>query len=46
MEEILKRLESIEVKIDALLYYISEEEPEEGAGGDEYGAERNSFNTL
>lgn len=45
MEEILKRLESIEIKLDALLYYLAEES-EEGQGGDEYGVERNTSQTL
>ena len=46
MDEILKRLESIEIKLDALLYYLGEEEPDEDHGGDEYGAERNTAQVL
>ena len=38
------RLTSIEIKLDALLYALESEEDE--PGGDQYGAERNSFNTL
>ena len=38
------RLTSIEIKLDALLYALEGEEDE--PGGDQYGAERNSFNTL
>ena len=45
-DEILKRLEAIEIKLDALLYYLGEEEPEEGLGGDEYGVERDTSQTL
>ena len=45
MEEIIKRLDAIETKLDALLYYLSEDAVEE-PGGDEYGYERNQDMTL
>lgn len=44
MEEILKRLEGIEMKLDALLYALMEEEG--GPSGDEHGLERDSNQTL
>ena len=44
MEEILKRLEKLETKIDALLYYLAEDEEE--PGGDEHGLERDQNQTL
>ena len=44
MEEILKRLELIETKLDALLYALMEDE--EGPSGDEHGFERDSNQTL
>ena len=42
-DEILKRLEAIELKLDALLYALSEEEL---PSGDEHGLERDSNQTL
>jgi len=44
MEEILKRLEGIEMKLDALLYALMESE--EAPSGDEHGLERDSNQTL
>ena len=45
MEEILKRLETLEVKLDALLYLLTAEE-EEMPSGDEFGLDRDSNLTL
>lgn len=45
MEEILKRLETLEVKLDALLYLLTAEE-EEMPSGDEFGLDRDSNQTL
>lgn len=45
-KEIIKRLEAIEIKLDALLYYFSEEADDEEPGGDEYGSDRNTSQTL
>lgn len=45
MEEILKRLETLEVKLDALLYLLTAEE-EEMPSGDEFGLDRDSNATL
>ena len=44
MEEVLKRLESIEMKLNALIYALTEDE--DGPAGDEYGMERDSTQTL
>ena len=44
MEEILKRLDDIEMKLDALLYALMESE--EAPAGDEHGLERDSNQTL
>ena len=44
LDEIELKLTGIEIKLDALLYALESEEDE--PGGDQYGAERNSFNTL
>lgn len=44
MEEIMKRLNDIEMKLDALLYALMEEE--DGPSGDAYGIERDSNQTL
>ena len=44
LDEIELKLTNIEIKLDALLYALEGEE--DGPGGDQYGAERNSFNTL
>ena len=43
MDEILERLTAIETKLDALLYYLSEEDE---LGGDEHGVERDSNQAL
>lgn len=45
MEEIQKRLEVIETKLDALLYLLTAED-EEMPSGDEFGLERDSALTL
>jgi hypothetical protein len=39
MEEIIKRLDAIELKLDTLLYYLAEEQVEE-MDGDEHGRSR------
>ena len=44
MDEIIERLIKIETKIDALLYYLAEDEEE--PGGDEHGLERDQNQTL
>lgn len=44
MDEILKRLEAIEMKLDALIYALTEDE--DGPAGDEFGLERDSTQTL
>ena len=44
LDDIELKLTGIEIKLDALLYALEGEEDE--PGGDQYGAERNSFNTL
>ena len=44
LDEIELKLTGIEIKLDALLYALEGEEDD--PGGDKYGAERNSFNTL
>ena len=46
MDEILKRLDAIEIKLDALLYYLGEEDTDDSPGGDEYGIERDASQTL
>ena len=45
MDEIIERLEKIEIKLDALLYLLSAED-EEMPGGDEHGTERDQAQTL
>ena len=44
MEEIIERLTAIEIKIDALLYALMDEEDE--PNGDEYGEERDTDSML
>lgn len=45
MEEILERLVAIETKLDALLYYLSEEMEDE-IPGDQHGLERDQNQAL
>ena len=46
MEEIEKRLDAIERKLDLLLMYLGEEDEEEEVDGDEFGASRDTSQTL
>lgn len=45
MKEILNRLDAIERKLDLLLMYLGEEDDEE-VDGDEFGASRDTSQTL
>ena len=45
MDEIIKRLDEVETKLDAILYLLTAEE-EEMPSGDEFGLERDSTQTL
>lgn len=44
MEEIIERLTAIEIKLDALLYALMDEE--DGPSGDEHGNERDTDAVL
>ena len=46
MKEILNRLDAIERKLDLLLMYLGEEDDEEEVDGDEFGANRDTSQTL
>lgn len=46
MKEILNRLDAIERKLDLLLMYLGEEDDEEEVDGDEFGASRDTSQTL
>ena len=46
MKEILNRLDAIERKLNLLLMYLGEEDDEEEVDGDEFGASRDTSQTL